>query len=94
MYTDVGVFITVMREVQSVTDWSMLSSYLGIDRAKVEAIRKDDHRAYTEIQAYVKAWLITGKATWAMLAAGLRQDLVRKKAVGNAIKAKYRSDCK
>ncbi len=91
-YTDERVFIAVMREVQSITDWSMLTLFLGIDHGKVKAIRKENRRTYSEVQAYVKAWLNTGDATWAMLAAALRQDLVGKKAVGNAIKAKYRSD--
>ncbi len=92
--TDERVFIAVMREVKPVSDWSMLASYLGIDCAVAQAIRKENRRVYTEIQAYVKAWLNTGNATWAMLAAALREDLVGKKAVGNAIKAKYRSDRK
>ena len=86
------MFIAVLREVQSVTDWSMLSLFLGINHDKAQAIKKENRRTYSEVQAYVRAWLNTGDATWAMLAAALREDLVGKKAVGNAIKAKYKSD--
>ena len=71
---------------QGVNDWSNLALLIGISEADYRQIvddnRNDGRRQQRQI---ITSWLKAGKASWAILAAALRNPQTNMAWIGNAI---------
>ena len=81
--------IDVLRETKEVQNWSELSLLIGISEATYGQIVKQCSTVQEQQRAIITSWLSTGKASWAVLVSGLRDELVGKAAVGDRIAQKY-----
>ena len=79
-------FIEIMRETKSITDWSILPILLGISNVEKDQIMSDHSgQAAIQHQKFIRAWIKSGNATWAILVGALRDDLVKEGACANNI---------
>ena len=79
----------VCRETTSISDWSFLASLIGV--TDYERIAMDNSTVQEKQRAIIRAWLNSGKASWAVLIHALRDPLVGKAAVAEQIACKYAS---
>ncbi len=86
-----GNILQILRETYKVTNWSTLPLLLGISEEDKSRIMTDNHSAKDQHQAFIKAWLQKGEASWAILTSALRDPLVDQGDCANAIAKKYPS---
>ena len=78
--------ISVLRATTDVQDWSLLALLIGVAESEYNRImRENQNDVARRRKAIIKKWLDTGKATWAILVSGLKDDLVSLAATGNKI---------
>lgn len=83
-------WLEVLSETKDITDWSILSVVLGVSDADLQRIKSDNPgQAFNQQQTIVKAWLNSGKASWASLVNALRHELVNQGGHASRIAKKH-----
>ena len=77
--------ISVLRATKDVQDWSLLALLLGVNERDYNSIMKETRDVTGQRKAIIKKWLETGKASWAILVSGLKDELIGLGAIGNKI---------
>ena len=75
----------MLRATLGVKDWSLLALLIGVDESEYSRIMSDNHDDHGQRKAIIKKWLDTGRASWASLVSGLKDELVGLDAIGNQI---------
>ncbi len=84
--------LQILKETDTITDWSILPLLIGISEADRSRIMNDKKfNAKHQHHAFVETWLKTNKASWAILVSALRDGLVKEEACANAIAEKHPS---
>ena len=82
--------LDVFRETQSIVEeWTFLHLLIGISQADFTRISKDYQRVKDRQMAFIKNWLNSGNASWAILVAALRDSVVGLKALGDKIAKRH-----
>ena len=96
LYNYLGAnIINVQRATLGVADWSQLALLIGVSQAEYDRIVTNNHSDVRKQQKQIViSWLNAGKASWAILVAGLRDDLVGMDAIANKIAQDHPSKAK
>ena len=82
----------MLKATTDVQDWSCLALLIGVDESDYNRIMSENNNNVTgQRKAIIKKWLDTGKASWAILVSGLKDELVGLAAIGNEIAEKHPS---
>ena len=81
--------LAVMDATVDITNWSTLALLLGLSLADFDRIVANEHEASGQQMGIIRKWIDSGTASWAVLVTALKNVLVGKQAVANAIAKKY-----
>ena len=76
----------MLRATKDVHDWSYLALLIGVNESEYSRIiRENQNDVKGQQKAIIKKWLDTGKASWASLVSGLKDELIGLDVIGNKI---------
>ena len=76
----------MLRATIDVQDWRYLALLIGVNEREYRRIMEEYHiDAAGQRKAIIKKWLDTGRASWATLVSGLKDEVVGLDAIGNQI---------
>ena len=82
--------LDVFRETQTIVEeWTFLHLLIGIPQADFTRISKDHQNIKGRQMAFIKHWLNSGNASWAILVAALRDSVVGLGALADKIAKKH-----